>query len=811
MLPFLATVAIAFGLGLTQPAFAQVSVLTYHYDTSRSGLNSQETILTTADVNYQQFGKLYSYPVDGYVVAQPLYVPAVSIPGIGIRNVVYVATSHDSVFAFDADNTNGASVLWQTSFIDPANGVTSVPISVNGCSGIGLTEVGIMGTPVIDPTTNTLYVNVKTEETSGGTTNYVHRLHALDITTGAEKFGGPVVISAVAPGAPYMVFNSQHQNQRPALLLSNGVLYIAYGSNGCDMFAHGWVLAYDAATLQQLAVFNTSPNGIEASLWQSGDGLAADSSGNLFVMTANGSFDANTGGTEYGDSFLKLDYSNGSLNVSDYFTPYNQATLAAQDLDLGSGGVMLLPDQPGAYPHLVVGAGKTGDVYLVNRDSMGGYNSANNSQIVQWLPSAIGPFYSTAVSWNNMVYFAANTDAVKGFSLSNGLMSTTPAVMSLKYPVAGTPVISANGTTNGIFWFIRNPPTPILSALNATNLKEIYNSTQAGTRDSLGGTAHFISPTVANGKVFVATQTQLVVYGLFPNLAIGSGNNQTGTVGSALASPLTVRLYNPYSGAPISGVTVTFSDGGAGGTFSNPSGVTDPTGKVSTSYTLPTKSGNITITASSTSYGQVTFSEVAASGSPTAIAFINGGSQTGAAGTTLPTALTVLLKDAYGNGASGRQVTFSDGGAGGSFAANPVIAGTTGQASASYTLPTKAKTITVTATANSLTASVSEKSIAGPAAAVNIATGNNQSATAGSTLPTPLGVSVLDTYGNPVSGVTVAFSDGGAGGTFSSPNPATNVNGLANTRYTTPSQAGSISITATVSGATPATFTETAK
>ena len=791
-------------------AGAQVSVTTYHMDNLRTGLNANETLLVPISVNSKTFGKLLSYNVDGFIVAQPLYVPNVSVPGQGTHNVIYVATQNDTVYAFDADHVGSGSPLWQASFTNPAAGITSVPIADNGCKDTGFVNVGIMGTPVIDAVTGTLYVSVKTKEVVGTKKNYVQRLHALDITNGQEKFGGPVVITASVVGSNGTVtFDPLHQNQRPGLLLSNGTLYIAYGSNGCDQFAHGWIMAYNPTNLQQIAVWNGSPNqAFGASVWQSGSGLGADANGNVYVNLANGTFDVYTGGPDFGDTLLKLTLGAQGLVWSDYFEPFDQANMAEFDLDLGSGGVLLLPDQPGSIPHLMIGAGKTGTIYLVNRENMGGYNPVDNSQIVQSLPGAVGPFFSNPVYWNGKVYFFGNNDTVKQYTLTNGLLSTNPTAQSKKYPAASIPAISANGTSNGILWLVRNPPAPIFSALNAGTLVELYNSGQIASRDALGLTAHFITPAIANGKVFVGTQTQLVAYGLLPTLSPTAGNNQTALVGTTLAVPLSIQARDAYSGAPISGVAVTFSDFGKGGSFSNPNATTDSTGTATTNYTLPTKTAVLTLSATNSGYASGAFTETATAGAPSSIVMASGAGQSGTVGTTLSKPAVVVVRDAFNNPVPGVAVTFSDGGAGGIFSANPVTTNSLGQASVSYTLPTIAKTYTLTAsTIGGVAFNFSERAIAGAPASLAIASGNGQTAHPNTQLPAALVVVVKDQYGNPVSGVSVAFSDGGAGGTLSTSTATTTGTGKASVTYITPAVTGNVTITASVTGLSPVLFT----
>src|SRR6267378_783180 len=502
---FLALLAVA-TLTALAPTQAPLSsgfsgTFTHHNDNARTGANLQELVLTPATVNQAQFGKLFSWAVDGQVYAQPLYVANLAIPHHGTYNVVFVATEHGSVFAFDADDPTCVQ-LWISSFIDPENGIT--------------------GTPVIDPQTGILYVVVRTKENG----SYVQRLHALDITTGAEALGGPVDIEASVAGTgdgsdgANLSFDPLRQNQRAALLLTQGVVYIAFASHGDYGPYHGWLLGYDAATLQQVAVFNATPNGGEGGIWQSGGGPSADTFGTIYVITGNGTFDADVGGTDFGDSFLKLSTQAGGLTVADFFTPFNQASLEANDLDLGSTDPLLLPDQTDTdHPHLVLGAGKDGNAYLVDRDQMGQFTSSDNSHIVQTITiSPDGVFCAPAV-WENNIYFAASGDVLKAFHLSGGLLSTTPTSQGstvLNYPGA-TPVISADGPTNGIVWVLDNNDAgvAVLRAYDATDVsRELYNSSQAGDRDQAGPAVKFAVPTVANGTVYVGGQNQLTVFGL---------------------------------------------------------------------------------------------------------------------------------------------------------------------------------------------------------------------------------------------------------------------------------------------------------
>ncbi|HEY2434211.1 MAG TPA: LamG-like jellyroll fold domain-containing protein [Vicinamibacterales bacterium] len=501
---------------------------TFHNDNGRTGANLNETVLAPANVNSSRFGKLRSYAIDGISMASPLYVPAVTVPGIGVRNVVYVATEHDSVYAFDADG-NDTNPLWQVSFVNPAAGVTTVsPADVNECCDIA-PEIGITGTPVIDAATGTLYVVAKTAETIGSNKTFVQRLHALDVTTGAEKFGGPVVIQASVPGTGTgsaggrVAFDALHENQRPALLLNNGVVYVAFGSHGDIQPYHGWVLGYNAATLQQTFAYCVSPDAEGGGIWLANSGLAADANGSVFLVTGNGTFDGNSGGTNFGDSYIKLGPAGAFL---DYFTPHNEGTLDGANADLGAGGITLLPDQSGTHPHLLVSAGKNGTIDVIDRDNMGHYHAADDSQIVQSLAN-IFPFgtpepgnYSAPIYYNGVVYFSPVSDNLQAFALTNGRLSTSPTSRASEifaYP-GGTLAVSAAGNVNGILWAIerRGTASGALHAYDASNLgNELYHSDQAGSRDVLDEAVKFSAPLVANGRVYVASATRLTIYGLF--------------------------------------------------------------------------------------------------------------------------------------------------------------------------------------------------------------------------------------------------------------------------------------------------------
>lgn len=533
------------------PPASSLRVTTWHNDNAHTGQYLRETALTPINVNSNSFGKLGSYAVDGQIYAQPLYWPALHIPHLGIHNVVFVASENDSVYAFDAD-TPGSQPLWQVNFTAPPN-VIPVP-----CKDIGLCHVypivGITGTPVIDPSSKTLYVIARTKEIQGKSVAYVQRLHALDIATHAEKFGGPVEITASVNGTS---FDPLHAGQRPGLLLlpgsqgGNNVVYIAwagYTHNGPPILP-GWIMAYDAQTLQQLAVFNTTPSGIDGGIWGAGGGIAADSRGNIYAAVGDGTFDVNTGGSDYGDSLLKLKLNHGVLSVIDYFTPMDQACRLQADLDLGSGPPMILPhDGSAKITDEVVISGKGGapcdqfagayasPIYVVNRKRMGHFHDQHDN-VVQTVAGATAGYWSAPAYWKGQtatyVYYAGVVeDVVKGvgdnlrmYTLSGGMLSTSSVAQSpAAFPVGSTPSVSANGATNGIVWaierqdnFRRNPGNrpAILHAYDATNVAtELYNSSQAGTRDQAGPTTKYQVPTIANGKVYVGTQTELDVYGL---------------------------------------------------------------------------------------------------------------------------------------------------------------------------------------------------------------------------------------------------------------------------------------------------------
>ena len=512
-------------LALTVVPTPPGAVTTQHNDVLRTGQNLSETILTPANVNVNSFGKLFSYAVDGYIYAQPLYLPNVSIPGNGTHNVVFVATEHDSVYAFDADSNSGSNggLLWHTSFIDPSQGITSVSSQDVNCPDGVAPEIGVTSTPVIDIVSNTIYVLAETKESGA----FFHRLHALDLTTGAERSGSPVTITAQVPGTGdgssggMIAFDPLMHLNRPGLLLSDGTIYIAWASNCDNPPFHGWVMAYDKSSLAQVSVWNSTANGGLGGIWMSGGGVAADASGNLFLPTGNGTFDTAGTPVNYGDSVVKFASGAPRFAPSDYFTPYDQGSLEAGDIDVGSGGVLLLPDQPGAHTHELIQAGKGGTIYVVDRDNMGHFNAGNNSQILQSITGQLNPMLSAPAYWNGNVYLGGTQQSLQAFSLTNGVLSQTPISQTqLTFTYLGpSPSVSANGTANGIVWALftdlnLNGGNEVLYAFDATNLsQELYNSNQNSMRDNPGGAVKFATPTIANGKVYVGAAQQLSVFG----------------------------------------------------------------------------------------------------------------------------------------------------------------------------------------------------------------------------------------------------------------------------------------------------------
>jgi uncharacterized repeat protein (TIGR03806 family) len=558
----------------TNAAQTLAAVLTYHNDNARHGANTNETILTLANVNSNNFGKLFSRTLDGFVYAQPLVITNVNIPGKGTHNVVYVATEHNSVYAFDADDNSGpnASPLWQRTFINPGAGITTIPNGEVGTTDI-TPEVGITATPVIDPVTSTIYVIVKTKEPGPV---YVHRLHALDLGTGLERtnFNSPNVVGATnypgvgnggndTDGAGHVLWNPLRSHARSALTFLNGAVYMAFASHGDNGPYHGWMMAYNATNLaQQVGIYNATPNGGLGGFWDGGGGPSVDAQGNLYFQTGNGTFDGNltvTSTNNYAMSVLKLSTTNG-IKLVDYFAPSNAVSLSNGDQDLGSAAPIILPDSAGnaTHPHLVVGGGKTPPIYLMDRDSMGRFNGTSGAHnIVQQFNGGPGGDRDiTPAFFNNTMYMYDAAGRIGAFKITNAVFNTTPVETPDTYANKGgaTASVSANGTSNAILWAIWNsggqsPATPaVLRAYNATNLtQKLYASDQIAARDSAGSAVKFTVPTIANGKVYVGAQYSLSVYGN----------------GIFLATP----VISPNGGTFTNSVTVTLSDATPGTTI----------------------------------------------------------------------------------------------------------------------------------------------------------------------------------------------------------------------------------------------------
>ncbi|MGB8989345.1 MAG: pyrrolo-quinoline quinone [Candidatus Sulfotelmatobacter sp.] len=510
-------------LTVNAAAPATTDVLTYHNDVARTGQNLTETTLTTANVNSTTFGKIGFYSVDGLVDAEPLYASQVAVPSNGKHNLLIVPTEHGSVYAFDADS---GAAIWQVTTLK-AGETTS---DDRGCSQI-TPEIGVTSTPVIDRASGpdgAVYVAAMSKDSSG---TYHQRLHALDLALGAELFGGPVDVQATYPGTgdnsngTNVVFDPGQYAERAALLLLNGVIYTAWTSH-CDIRPYtGWIMGYNESTLAQTSVLNVTPNGNEGSIWMAGAGLAADSSGNIYFLDANGDFDTtlSAGGFpsdgDYGNAFMKLSTSAG-LAVADYFEMNNGVSESDSDTDLGSGGTIVLPDLTdgsGNTLHLAVGAGKDSNLYLVNRDSMGKF-AANSNNIYQELAGVLpGGVWAMPAYFNNTIYYGSVGNQIQAFTITNAKLATSSTAQTstiFGYPGA-TPSISANGTSNGIVWAVENSNPAILHAYNAANLTELYNSNQAANgRDQFGAGNKFITPMIVNGKVFVGTPNGVAIFGL---------------------------------------------------------------------------------------------------------------------------------------------------------------------------------------------------------------------------------------------------------------------------------------------------------
>jgi hypothetical protein len=499
-------------------------VLTYHNDNTREGQNTQETVLTPTNVASSTFGKVGFYSTDGKVDAEPLYVPGVMIGG-ATHNVLYVVTEHDSAYAFDADS---GTILWHVSTL----GTGEMTSDSRSCSQV-IPEIGMTSTPVIDPKAGahgTIYMVAASKDSSS---NYHQRLHALDLTTGAEQTGSPVTIQATYPSMGpdssngQVVFDPKQYNERAGLLLLNGVVYLGWSSH-CDIDPYtGWLMGYNESSLAQTSVLNLTPNGSEGSIWQSGTGLAADSSGNIYFLDANGTFDTtlNSSGQpskgDYGNAFMKVSTTGNKLAAADYFTMSNTVAESNADEDLGSGGAMLLPDETdasGTVRHLAVGAGKDANIYVVDTTNMGKFSSSGNN-IYQELGGALsGQEFAMPAYWNNTVYYGGVSDSIRAYPITQAKLATSPSSKTAhQFPYPGaTPSVSSNGASNGIVWAVDNSTTAVLYAYDATDLtKELYDSSQAAaSRDQFGPGNKYITPMIVNGKVYVGTTNGVAVFGL---------------------------------------------------------------------------------------------------------------------------------------------------------------------------------------------------------------------------------------------------------------------------------------------------------
>lgn len=509
---------------LFSTAHAQMTdVLTYHNDNARTGQALHEQILSPANVNSNHFGKLWILPTDGKVDAEPLYAAGVPIPGVGERNLLIVATENDTVYGFDADRTN---VLWQVSMLGKGERASDS----RNCNQV-TPIIGITATPVIDRdlgSNGTIFLIAMS--TDG--THYFHRLHALDLATGADRLPA-VTVAATYPGAGdgssggVVVFNPPQYKERPGLLLLNNTIYTTWGSH-CDIRPYtGWIMGFDEQTLAQVSVLNITPNGNEGGIWMAGGAPAADPQGSIYYLAGNGSFDTtltqngfpNKG--DFGNAFTKLSTTNRNLYVADYFATFQTPTQNSQDLDLGSGGPLVLPDMTdaqGLTRHLAVGAGKDGNLYLVDRSNMGKFNPANDNAIYQKLSGGLpGGVYSSPAYFNGVLYYGPVGHALLAFPFQNARLTSffSHSSATFEYPGA-TPSISANGTNNGIVWAVENvAAAAVLRAYSPTNLAvELYNSNLAGTRDHFGGGNKFITPMIASARVYVGTPNGVGVLGL---------------------------------------------------------------------------------------------------------------------------------------------------------------------------------------------------------------------------------------------------------------------------------------------------------
>ena len=830
-----ARIVLIASLAASWPLRGQVT--TYHYDTARTGAVLNETILNTSNVHVTTFGKLFSLTVDGQIYAQPLYVPAVSIPSQGVHNVVYVATQHNSVYAFDADSASQTSPLWHVN-LGP-----SMPQSVCCAPRDMLIEIGITSTPVIDLSTNTLYVVAET---------YVNQvtsfhLHALDITTGADKLPAATIQGSV-PGTSNDSVNGTlslqpiHQWQRPGLLLLNGAIYIGFASHQDSTPFHGWVFGYSAATLQQTGVLCLSPNSEENGVWQGGVGLAGDANGNIYFATGNGPMDANTGGREYGDSVVKVGTASG-LAVLDYFSPSVETQDAANDWDLGSSGPTLIPGTS-----LAVVGGKTGTVYVVNTNDLGQFNSVTD-QIVQEWKMAGGFWGGNRIYYNNTLYVFPTGNPLQMLSFNGSQFNVTPSYSSsatAPAPQSNGPAmsISANGLAagTGVLWASYEPTgiadggahPGILRAFDAANVsRELWNSNQDSVRDFSGSWAKFSPPIVANGKVYLATfDNALNVYGLLPGgatIAATTGTSQSATVNAAFGTALQATVKDAGNN-PLTGVTVTFATPamGAGAMFSGSAtatAVTNASGiATAPALTANSQAGSYPVTASAAGVATpASFNLTNHPGPAASVAAFSGTPQSATINAAFTTALEAVVKDASGNPVSGVTVTFTVSGtaarAAFSGSATATAVTTSGIATApALTANGQTGSYTVTASVAGVggTATFSLTNISAIPASIIATAGTPQSATVNTAFATVMQATVRDASSNAVSGVTVTFTApaGGASAAFSGSATATattNASGIASApALTANGQTGSYTVTATVAGvASPANFSLT--
>lgn len=556
------------------PMVQAIDVTTWHNDVARTGQNLNETILTPANVNSSQFGKLFVIPTDGQVYAQPLYVSGLTVNG-SVHNVVYVASEHDTVYACDANN---GTVLWQKSMLKAGES----PSDSRNCSQV-TPEIGITATPVIDRNAGpngTIYVVAMSKN---GNSTYFQRLHALNLATGAEQFGGPLDIFATFPGSGdnssngNVVFDPKQYKTRAALLLKDGIIYAAWASH-CDIRPYtGWIMGFDQNTLARVRVLNLTPNATHGALWSTGSGPAVDAGGNIFAMTGDGTFDTTLTASgfpnhgDYGNCIVKLSTANSSLQVADYWTMFNTVAESNADTDLGSGGVLVLPDMVDANNttrRLVVGGGKDGHLYIANRDNMGKFSPSSNGNLYQDVANATsGGMWSSPAYFNGFLYVGGTSDKLKAFRFTNARLASSPSTQSaLTYSYPGTtPSISANGTSNAIVWANHTNSTvpAVLRAYNANNLaSELYNSEQApNNRDHFGTGIKGAVPTIANGKVYVGTREGVGVFGL-----LGTPPPTPTPTPSPSATPPTVATprISPAGGTFTKKVKVTITDSTSG-------------------------------------------------------------------------------------------------------------------------------------------------------------------------------------------------------------------------------------------------------